>query len=161
MGLIRYGDPSKFPDIDSVVVRGVKYKLDTVWRYRNEAESRKQQLEDGGGIVFIQWREAPPEEVQSHYINRGIPELGEKVHLDGSYTKVWDVWIAASRTYRKRSTSNPKSKRQSDDLTSGILNVTKAGVTGVVGMGVVGMLGGMLRKKHKSVKKVKRCRCKK
>jgi len=196
MGLIRYGDPEGFPDIDTMERRGIKYNLDTVWRGDWEAANREKQLSQDGKTVYVLSRYAPPEEVVSHLPHRGIPEIGEKpIHLDGRYTLVYDVWVAAGRTYRKKQSATPKlkmisinnkqydknwekwvgddyatsrrkmyqkpkTKRNTNDLADSAIQVTKAGVAGVVGMGVVGMLGGMLRKHKKAKPKVKKCRCK-
>jgi len=169
MGLLRYGDPQSFPDTDIMIKRGIRYELDSTWTGRDQAYEREKQLEMDRKTVYVLDRYAPPEESHQHFNMRGIPELGEKsVHIDGRFTHVWDVWVAAGREYRRKRIVKPKTKRvisnkaPMDDLTNGILNVTKAGVIGVVGMGIVGAMGTMLRKKSRKSKPItKKCRCKK
>lgn len=112
MGLIRYGDPEGYPDIDIMVRRGVKYYLDSVWRGDWEAVMREEQLTKKGKVVYILDRYAPPEEVKGHFPIRGIPDLNEKVILDGRYTKVYDVWVAIGKRYRKKKIVKSKSKRK-------------------------------------------------
>jgi hypothetical protein len=204
MGLLRMGDPIGRPDTDIMVKSGIKYELDSIWTSGLQANRREKQLEANGKVVYSLERMAPPEEVMQHLHTRGMEDLGEeKVHLDGRYTKVFDVWVAAGRTYRRKQIVKPKVKMISiknkkysrswedwvgddyatsrrkiyqkpktnrvlhkktgmNDITNGVIQVTKAGVAGTIGMGVVGMLGGMLRKKSLKIKpKTKRCRCKK
>ena len=111
MGLIRYGDPDGFPDIDTMEKRGIKYNLDTVWRGDWEAANREKQLTQDGKTVYILSRYAPPEEVKNHLPFRGIEGIDkEKVRLDGRYTLVYDVWVAVGRTYRKKQSTTPKLK---------------------------------------------------
>jgi hypothetical protein len=113
MGLIRYGDPYGFPDIDVMERRGLILHLDTVWRHANEAQLRIELLEKDGKTAYVIERYAPPEEVQSHFSNKGIPELGERVHVDEKYTKVYDVWVVVARKHRrKKKVSKPKPKRK-------------------------------------------------
>jgi hypothetical protein len=112
MGLIRYGDPEEFPDIDIMERRGVRYYLDSVWRGDWEAVNREKQLSAKGKTVYIIDRYAPPEEVMGHLISRGIEGIDTyKVRLDGKYTRVWDVWVAVKKLYRKKKVSKiPKRK---------------------------------------------------
>jgi len=163
MGLIRMGDPIKYPDTDIKITKGIKYILDSVWREYREAARRENQLERDGKTVYVSGRQAPPEEVMGHFHTRGIVELGEKpIHIDGRWTDVWDVWVAQRRLYRVKKSVKPKvkSKRPVDDITKGILDVTKVGVVGIMGMGLLGAMGGMLRKSKKIRPKAKKCRCK-
>jgi len=112
MGIIRMGDPYKFPDTDVMIKRGVKYILDMTVLHSHEAKQRERQLESNGKNVYILQRFAPPEETMNHMITRGIPEIGEKeVNLDGRNKQVFDVWVASGRTYRKK-TNKSKLKRK-------------------------------------------------
>ena len=113
MGLLRYGDPRKFPDSDVKIKSGIKYELDSTWTSGVQAHKRETQLSDRGSIVYTLDRYAPPEEAMQHLHTRGLPELGEKpVHLDGRSTHVWDVWIAAGHVIatRESTTLNKKPK---------------------------------------------------
>jgi hypothetical protein len=193
MGLLRMGDPIGHPDTDIMRELGIRYELDSIWTSGFQARGREKQLELNGKVVYQSKRMATPEEAHQH--------LNTDEHKDGRYTEVFDVWVAAGRTYRKNQMIKPKlkmigvnnkeytknwekwvgddyvasrrklyqkpktkrsisTKYNDNDITNDILQVTKAGVTGVVGMGVVGMLGGMLRKHKKAKPKVKKCRCK-
>ena len=110
MGIIRMGEPELYPDTDTMVVRGIKYNLDMVTLKEYEAENRKRQLEMNGKTVYVQPRQAPPEETMNHMPNK---EMDGTVHLDGRRKWVWDVWVAVGRTYRKKTkrVQKPKSKR--------------------------------------------------
>jgi len=163
MGIVRMGEPDKYPETDTMIRRGIKYNLDMVVLHYWEADKRQKQLESASKIVYILPRYAPPEEVQNHLPNRGIPELGEaEVHLDGRYKQVYDVWVVSGREYRKKSNKSKPKVDASQDFLNGVLNVTKAAIIGGVGIGIVGSMGGMLhRKKQIKNPKVKKCRCKK
>jgi hypothetical protein len=162
MGLVRYGDPAKFPDTDVMVRRGIRYELDTIWTSAYQARQRESQLEKTGNTVYVLDRYAPPEEVMQHLHVQGDASLEIPYHIDGRYTHVWDVWVARKRITRVKKSSKPKTKRISmgDSLISGTLNVTKAAVIGSVGIGVMGgVMGAVMRKKRRGKSKVK-CRCK-
>lgn len=114
MGMIRQGDPYGFPDIDVMERRGLVLHLDTVWRHENEARAREKQLEQQGKTVYVLSRYAAPEEVKNHQPTKLIlPSYNEApVHLDGRYTKVWDVWVVVARKHRKKKLMKSKAKRK-------------------------------------------------
>jgi hypothetical protein len=107
MGLLRMGDPIGHPDTDIMRELGIRYELDSIWTSGFQARGREKQLELNGKVVYQLKRMATPEEAHQH--------LNTDEHKDGRYTEVFDVWVAAGRTYRKKQMTKPKLKMIGDN----------------------------------------------